>query len=76
MSTRPNIDWEVESGNSISIDHAQLAVLMDIRRELRKLNKRMKRRPLKIRRVTRKRPQRLIEKLNRWARVVAMKVKL
>jgi hypothetical protein len=35
-----NVDWYVrtEQGSLMSVEHAQLAVLMDIRRELRRLN--------------------------------------
>lgn len=37
MARRKNGDWIIPEGN-VSIDHAQLAVLMDIRDELQRLN--------------------------------------
>ncbi len=34
---RPNVDWELPATGAVAIEQAELAVLMDIRAELRRL---------------------------------------
>ena len=38
MREKANVNWSLEKGSSVSWDCAQLAVLMDIRAELQRLN--------------------------------------